>query len=393
MAAQFKRKLAKMASTYKKAMARESEGFSDLEDGVYLMAVEAVMHEADSGRFGILWTFTVQEGESEGQTQRDFDGLETEDNFFWTRMKLERMGYEMPDDITELEDLMADLSDKKPIVRGKVETKDDYTHVRVRKLVASEGGVGSDSFEPEKQGGDEPSGDGDGEEELVFEEGVGVTFIFRGKPMTGVIEEIIDDESCKVKCTDGKVRTKDFDDLEIGEPEPEAGNESDLEVGTDVTVVDGGETYTGKVVSQDGDTVTIDFGELGEEEWPREKVDVVEPEPPAEPEPAEPTIEVGSKVTVDDDGITYEGTVTELDDNSATVDFGEFGEEERDLTDLTLVAEGGGDVGVGAMVSWEYRGKTRTGKVTEVLDGGLRVRDSEDSRIKFLNDGDYEVTS
>lgn len=45
----------------------------------------------------------------------------------------------------------------------------------------------------------------------------------------------------------------------------------------------------------------------------------------------------------------------------------------------------------GRKIQWEYKGAAHTGVIVEELeDGAIRVKDDDDGKIKFLNEGDYE---
>lgn len=260
MAKSMKSLLAKGAKNWKTATKRESSFGSNLEDGPYIMKVTDVelTESQSSGRPQVKWEFTVQEGESKGQKAYEYDGIETEDNLYFLQRRIARLGYEIPDDISELETLLAKIAKEKPVARCKVQTKDEYQHVYVNRLVNDadaepEGAEG----EPEEPDADEPETEtckacegtgksskgktcvpckGTGEvvveaeaepepeepeaESEGFEEGDAVTFKLKGKEVEGTFVKTADDDMVVVEC-DGKKYKLAADKIAAVESEPE----------------------------------------------------------------------------------------------------------------------------------------------------------------------------
>lgn len=87
----------------------------------------------------------------------------------------------------------------------------------------------------------------------------------------------------------------------------------------------------------------------------------------------------------------YVATVTSRDGfNNVRIDrMLEEGEEvETDEEGAEEEAEQEG-IDVGSRVTWEYKGETLAGEVTELLDDGIRVKRDDNGRITKVNDGDY----
>jgi hypothetical protein len=121
-----------------------------------------------------------------------------------------------------------------------------------------------------------------------------------------------------------------------------AGEDIELEVGATVECEwDDGETYRGEVTEIDeaNETATVAFEDGPAEVALKELTVVQEEEDEAEEEADVP--HVGQTVTVEDDGTTYTGEITgvEVESKTADVDFGEYGEEIRPWEDLKLASD------------------------------------------------------
>ena len=225
-----KSKLKKLKKGWKEAGKREDGGFENpVDDGVYMMQITvAELGESQAGRLQIHWGYTVLEGEYAGETVHDWDGLESENNLFHVQRKLARLGYDVPDDPSELEDVIVAIAEAQPVVKGKVKTKDEFTHVYVNKLITAEGGPvpekGSDSEEADT--------DEDDTEEISLAEGMRVSLTWKGDACEGEILEFTDDDTkARVQIDDGpKVRlaVEKLDPLE-DEDTPEEPDEDEEE--------------------------------------------------------------------------------------------------------------------------------------------------------------------
>ena len=229
--------------------AKESSGFTEVPDGRYLahLTNAQIGESRSSGRLQIQWTWTISDGEFEKDTKLDFDGLETEDNLVFLGRKLSRFGYELPEDITEISDILDELIEKQPLARIRLKTKGEFQNVYVDKLMRSvssddensenESMVSEDEDLEESDDGsgdevdDEPDdesddeSDGDSEEEPV-EIGMRVIATTRKGEEPGEIIEIIESEGkCRVKLDSGRTVRIGVDKLEsepIQEPPKKA---------------------------------------------------------------------------------------------------------------------------------------------------------------------------
>lgn len=215
--------------------AKESSGFTEVPDGRYLahLTNAQIGESRSSGRLQIQWTWTISDGEFEKDTKLDFDGLETEDNLVFLGRKLARFGYELPEDITEISDILDELIEKQPLARIRLKTKGEFQNVYVDKLMQSvstdsedsdnesmssededleeaDDGAGDEvDDEQDKESNNESDADesddeGDGDEEQV-EIGMRVVADTRKGEEPGEIIEIMESEGkCRVKLDVGR---------------------------------------------------------------------------------------------------------------------------------------------------------------------------------------------
>jgi hypothetical protein len=235
--------------------AKESSGFTEVPDGRYLahLTNAQIGESRSSGRLQIQWTWTISDGEFEKDTKLDFDGLETEDNLVFLGRKLARFGYELPEDITEISDILDELIEKQPLARIRLKTKGEFQNVYVDKLMRSVSSEDEDSDEesmvsededleesddgagdevddtPDDESDDESDDEGDdesdGDEEQV-EIGMRVVATTKKGEEPGEIIEIIESEGkCRVKLDAGRTIRIAVDKLEaepIQEPPKKA---------------------------------------------------------------------------------------------------------------------------------------------------------------------------
>ena len=260
-----KKKLQKAQNNWQGARerAKETSGFTEVPDGRYLahLTNAQIGESRSSGRLQIQWTWTISDGEFEKDTKLDFDGLETEDNLVFLGRKLARFGYELPEDITAINDILEELIDKQPLARIRLKTKGEFQNVYVDKLMRSVSDDGDDESEVVPFGSDDDAdddaeieaddgagdevddasdeevddasdddeddgdGDGDGDEEQV-EIGMRVVATTRKGEEPGEIIEIMESEGkCRVKLDAGRTIRIAVDKLEaepIQEPPKKA---------------------------------------------------------------------------------------------------------------------------------------------------------------------------
>ena len=216
-ASSFKKRMKSLQEAWDAARKRESFGPS-VEDGIYeARLVSAIMAESRAGRDQIAWTYVITEGEEKGTQIRDYDGLATEDNFFFVQQKLARLEAEIPTKAEEISDALEALTKATPLVRLRVSTKDGFTHAYVDRLL-EDNGKGEDDEDKDKK---PETGEGENEgSDLVVGAKVQFPSPKTGKPLLGEVLEIDEDEeTVKIKSDKGKEYTIDISDLALVEGE------------------------------------------------------------------------------------------------------------------------------------------------------------------------------
>jgi len=379
----FESRLKKLNKSWKDATNEEDPFGAQVDDGFYKMKVmEGRVEEAQSsGRLQIRWEHQILEGEFKGETVLEYEGLEQEQSLFYVQRRISRLGYDIPEDISELQAVLEKITKEQPVARCKVATKDDFQHVYIQRSLSNEPAV-------ETTGSDEEPPDGGGDEELA----VGDTVKFESDEgeLTGKITSInSDSEEANVETSDGEyeVDVSLLTKVEEAEPAPDeetAGFEKDDQV----TFDDEGKEVTAKVVSVSEDTALVEDSNEDQYEVPLEMLTKVEAGEGAAEEPAE--IEEGSEVSfTDEEGNALAGTVSKIDGDDIEVTVGD-NVYTCEADELSLVGnEEEAEIDVGSKIGWMYKGKELTGKVTELMDNGVRAKRDDNGRITVVTDGDY----
>jgi len=237
MGSSFGNRLAKVKANWKKASERESQfGEFPLDDGRFIAKISLmeVNESMSSGRLQVHTEFEVVEGPDTGTSCHSYEGLESEDNLFYLQRKLAKMGQEVPDDPSDLEEICKKVSKEKPVVRIRVKTKGEFTNVYVDRLISESGDEGGGDAEPEKEtttatapgkGGKarkestaaqpppEPAAETAGEIEIEVGDKVTVNHPTKGKILVTVTELNEEAGTFKAKTPDGKIKTFSGDDL------------------------------------------------------------------------------------------------------------------------------------------------------------------------------------
>jgi hypothetical protein len=136
-----------------KEKAKEQKGFAEIEDGRYVARlVNVKVAESNAGRLQSVWAFKIEEGENEGHEKLDFMGLESEQNLEFFARRVAQLGYEMPDDLSEIGDIFEDMNKSKPLCKIRIKTKGEYQNVYLDK-VFGEGEEDADDSEGDDDGG------------------------------------------------------------------------------------------------------------------------------------------------------------------------------------------------------------------------------------------------
>ncbi len=168
---QFAKKLTGLKKHWKEASKREPAKMAAVEDGIYEAKLSKcqLAESISSGRLQVAWGWVIAKGEGKGDQVNDYDGLETEDNFFYLQRKLAQLGKEIPEEITELEEVLKQLEKEKPLAKIRVKSKDGFTHVYINGLVEDSDDEEETETETEDETEEEET-ESDEEEETESEE-------------------------------------------------------------------------------------------------------------------------------------------------------------------------------------------------------------------------------
>lgn len=170
MASKFSKRLKGAKKNWKKGRKRASDspdGYESVDDGKYVARLKSaqVGESQSSGRLQIMWNWEILEGDFKGQTVLDFDGLETEDNLMWLARKLNKLGYEAPDDLEDIEDLLKELEGEMLTFRIKLKTKNEYQNLFIDKQVKDDDDDEDDDEDDSDEDESEAEEDDDDNEE------------------------------------------------------------------------------------------------------------------------------------------------------------------------------------------------------------------------------------
>ena len=165
-----------------------------------------------SGNPMIKRTHLVVEGDYEGSQIYDNLVMANESNMWFVARFIELMGYQVPDDITEIEDIVSKLNDANPVYTARVKKSGDFTNVNVIQLLEEEGD-GDETPAPSQESDtpDPVEDDGDGDE---LDEGSYVKFEGDGDEVLGEVIALEDTEVV-IKDTNGDEWTVDQEDVTV----------------------------------------------------------------------------------------------------------------------------------------------------------------------------------
>jgi len=119
----FKARLRQMKSRFDEAKSSRS-AFEDLPDGRYICRMtKAYLHEAESGKIFAVFSYTVIEGEEQGEVITDWNNLEHDVGLRIFCEKVQRLGHDVPDDPEEIEDTVKEIAADQPTVRLRLQSK------------------------------------------------------------------------------------------------------------------------------------------------------------------------------------------------------------------------------------------------------------------------------
>lgn len=236
MGSSFKKRLGKMQGNWESS---KSLGGTEFEDGIYKLQLEdaELVESQSSSKLMIKWAWVCLEGDMAGENIRDYSQLESESD--WARkfamQRIEKLGREVPDQMSDLEEVVEEIADANPIIMAKIKTnKDGFTNIGITRLLDGDAAVvagddGGDDGDDSGGGDDGEEGGDDGTEEgSQFEEGMTVKFEDDdGDEVVGKITGLDDDaETADIKTDDGD-EYEDIDLSELEVVEEEGGDEGE----------------------------------------------------------------------------------------------------------------------------------------------------------------------
>jgi hypothetical protein len=290
----FAKRLATMQKKYEAAQAPAGFGECPLEVGRYRAKISAELKDI-AGKMAIEWSFTVVEGDFEGETATQLDGLENENSFGYLKKRLKQFGYD-PDDVQlaeSLESILDQINESELVGVIQVKQNGDYTNVYLNKVELEESDDAEEDGaeeseeeseeEAEEEASDEDENDSEDEEEAEEEEAEEEATIEKGSTVLYQKPKSKKAEEFEVLSVDEKKGTAKLKGIPTSVPLAE------------LTLVE------------------------AEEEAEEEEVEEVEEEADAEEEDDDTVeLEVGSKVACDIKGRPVKGTVVSIDADSET---------------------------------------------------------------------------
>lgn len=149
---EFEGRLGKMQDNW--ATSRE-EGFGGFPDGLFKFQLQnaEIVESMSSEKLQVHREHLCLEGEEAGNVLHDYLQLETEWGPRFTMQWIEQMGREIPDDMTDLEEVVAEIAEAAPIYMGRVKNKDGFSNLRITRLLQGEAEkeeVEAEEAEPEE---------------------------------------------------------------------------------------------------------------------------------------------------------------------------------------------------------------------------------------------------
>ena len=134
----------------------------------------------------------------------DWDGCDSLENQIWLGRKLAKLGYEVPEDISDLEPILAEIVKSRRVLTITLKTKGEFQKVYIDR-VSEESTEEVSESEPEAEA-----------EEASLEVGMKVSFDFKEEKVEGEVIEILEqEEKVKVKTSQGKIFKLSPDALEL----------------------------------------------------------------------------------------------------------------------------------------------------------------------------------
>ena len=271
MKGNFAAKLKKLSKTWKAAKERANEGGGqdEFEDGRYLAKIVGaeIGESANSGRSQIDWSYKILEGDYKDKVKHDYAGLDTEMNQMFVAQAIAKLGYEVPDEMEDLDEILKEIVKEKPIVRIRLKTKGEFQNVTLDKVLGKdEASEAEEEAEPAEEQ-EEVSAE---EEEVELKKGMAVIATLKSGDKEATVLAVLEEEGkVKVKIDDdSKIYVLSADKIAVPAVEEEEAAEEE-------------ETEDDEVPEEPAEEEESEEEEEEEEEQPKKAKKVVKKTPPA----------------------------------------------------------------------------------------------------------------
>jgi len=221
----FKKILKNANKNWAKAKTRAAEsdpGFTEYPDGKYeAQLVSAKLGTSESGRNQIAFGWKFVDGDYEGKTKTAYQGIDTEDNLYFLARDLERLGYELPDDLSDLPDILKDLEKSKPVASVNLKTKGDFQNLYIRKVYTE-----SDEDDEDEDEDDDAAAEAEADDDAAEDE----------EEETDDAEESDDEESDDEESDDEESDDEEESDEEESDEEEADADDEEVEEEVDIEV-------------------------------------------------------------------------------------------------------------------------------------------------------------
>jgi len=232
---EYQKQLASMKKTWKSSKKVYDTMFAGAKvpEGVYIAQVQkcALKESKSSGNLMIARQHLILEGEYKGTMLFDNMQLETEYGPVFARKWIETVGYETPEDIEELPELLEAIASEGPVCKVAVKHSGDFVNVNVSEMLDSgildELGISTtvdpdeeDSTSDEGDDGDDDDDDGSAEQEedveVVEEEKpkAKAKAKAKAKPKAKSKKESLSEKDLKEFCVSQDIDFEDSDDFD-----------------------------------------------------------------------------------------------------------------------------------------------------------------------------------
>jgi hypothetical protein len=253
---------------------RGKSGAPEFEDGIYLARLQSAELGEWNGNLKVLFKWKFVDGDYDGQVVHDYQGIGSEDNLFYFGRRIEQFGYEMPDDPTEIPELLKSIVDEKKMCKIRLRTKGDYQNVWLNKVLDD----GEEAEDADDAADDTELDDDAPEEKLV-----------KGKGKKGKKEEPAEEE--EEEESEDEEEESEEEEEEEEEAEEEEGEDVELEVGMKVVATTSKGERKGEVIdilakeglvrvkTEDNKVVKVKVENVAFDEAPEDEEEEA-PEPP-----------------------------------------------------------------------------------------------------------------